>query len=571
MATLPERMMTRSGTFYCRIWVPTDIASIYGRQIVVRSLRTKDLKTAKSRLARKSVELENQFDEIRADQIAGVNYGAAAPPDSRTIRARFCEIAREHAIAASDQEFSRRAELFSQATAAPARFWRGEFGPLPVAADFGHDEEDAYTYFDHLVAEGDFEKVIAFVNRFRLGKRIETLQSMRATGNFAELVAIADKRIAGMNRPDAIALSRLLLEEELDALRAIAEGQSDPSLGDLRADNFRQAENPEASGLGSSLPTAPTAKPISLDELFARWEVETDPSASTLSSWRGIMRDLKSFVGDKADDITRIAAEDIIGWKDKLVKANKAAATISRGYLGCARALFRFAVANRLAASDPSQGIKVARKTKAGKKMLGYSGEEVARLLDLASNASDPGKKWLPWLAAATGSRIGEVAQLHGSHVFEEDGFQVVKITPASDAGSLKNVESERTMPIHPALLTAGFLEFVAEKGQGPLFYGRSSGDPKRKHASKGVANRLATWIRANGFSDPRKAPNHALRHWFKTEASRVGISDSVADAIQGHTDSSSSGVYRHISLALMASALEKIELPPRRGVSLDA
>lgn len=163
------------------------------------------------------------------------------------------------------------------------------------------------------------------------------------------------------------------------------------------------------------------------------------------------------------------------------------------------------------------------------------------------------------------------MAQLHVSHVFEEDGYHVVKITPAIDAGSIKNAESERTVPIHTALLAAGFLEFVAEKGQGPLFYGRSSGDPKRKHASKGVANRWATWIRANGFSDPRKAPNHALRHWFKTEASRVAFSDSVADAIQGHTDSSSSGVYRHIGLALMASALDKIELPPRRGVSLDA
>ncbi|WP_287305320.1 DUF6538 domain-containing protein [Mesorhizobium sp.] len=167
MATLPERMMTRSGIFYCRIWVPTDIAPIYGRQIVVRSLRTKDLKTAKSRLARKNVELENQFDAIRAEQVAYDNLGIAAP-DSRTIRAGFREIAREHAIAASDHEFCRRAELFSQATAAPARFWRGEFGPLPVPADFGHEEVDAYTYFDHLVAEGDLEKVIAFVNRFRL-------------------------------------------------------------------------------------------------------------------------------------------------------------------------------------------------------------------------------------------------------------------------------------------------------------------------------------------------------------------------------------------------------------------
>lgn len=566
MATLPERMMTRSGTFYCRIWVPTDIAPIYGRQIVVRSLRTKDLKTAKSRLARKSVELENQFDEIRADQIAGVNHGAAAPPDSRTLRAGFREIAREHAIAASDHEFCRRAELFSQATAAPARFWRGEFGPLPVPADFGHGEQDAYTYFDHLVAEGDLEKVIAFVNRFRLGRRIKSLQSMRATGNFAEFITIAKGRIPGMSGPDSIAHARLLIEHELDALRAIAEEKPDPSQGDLRAGNLRQAEKPEAPALHSSPPMAPAAKPVSLDQLFERWEAETDPSASTLSSWRGILRDLKSFVGDKADDITRITAEDIVGWKDKLVKAKKAAATISRGYLGCARALFRFAVANKLAASDPSQGIKVARKTKAGKKMLGYTGEEVARLLDLASAAPEPWKKWLPWLAAATGSRIGEVAQLHVSHVFEEDGYHVVKITPAIDAGSIKNAESERTVPIHPALLAAGFLEFVRTKGEGPLFYGRSSGDPKRKHASKGVANRLATWIRSNGFSDRRKAPNHALRHWFKTEASRVGISDSVADAIQGHTDSSSSGVYRHIGLALMASALEKIELPPRRG-----
>jgi hypothetical protein len=53
---------------------------------------------------------------------------------------------------------------------------------LPAAADVGHGEQDAYTYFDHLVADGDLERVIAFVNRFRLGKRIETLQSMRATG-----------------------------------------------------------------------------------------------------------------------------------------------------------------------------------------------------------------------------------------------------------------------------------------------------------------------------------------------------------------------------------------------------
>jgi hypothetical protein len=142
MAKLPERMMARSGTFYCRIWVPTDIAPIYGRKLVVRSLRTKDLKTAKSRLARKSVELEARFDAVRADQVSDDIPGVPSPLDSRAIRSRFAEIAHDHAIEASDREFARRAELFRQATEAPSRFWRGDFGPLPSRADFGHGEQD---------------------------------------------------------------------------------------------------------------------------------------------------------------------------------------------------------------------------------------------------------------------------------------------------------------------------------------------------------------------------------------------------------------------------------------------
>jgi integrase len=308
------------------------------------------------------------------------------------------------------------------------------------------------------------------------------------------------------------------------------------------------------------------APSISLDELFERWEREVEPSASTLSSWRGIARDLKRHLGPKSGDIGRISPVDIVGWKDKLVASGKSAATISNGYLACAKALLRFAVSNKLLAANPAEGIKLSRKKKAGEKMLGYDRGEVARLLKLASEAHEPWKKWLPWLAAATGSRIGEVAQLHGASVFEKDGIAVVHIAPASDGGTIKNADSERTIPLHSALLEQGFIEFVRSKGKGPLFYGRTSGDPKRKHASKAITNRLATWIRQNGFKDPRKAPNHALRHWFKSEAARVGIPDSVADAIQGHTDGRAASEYRHIELEQMAAAIEKIELPPATG-----
>ncbi len=269
-------------------------------------------------------------------------------------------------------------------------------------------------------------------------------------------------------------------------------------------------------------------------------------------------------MGETPTTFARSTSEDIVGWKDKLVKTGKATNTITNGYLACARALFRFAVTNKLMVQDPTENVKVSRKKKAGQKMLGYDNAEVARLLEMASAAKEPWKRWLPWLAASTGSRIGEVAQLHGSHVCEREGITVLKIAPASDGGSIKNAESERYVPIHSQLVADGFLDFVKTRGEGPLFYQRTSGDPRRKHASKGLTNRLAAWIRENGFTDPRKAPNHALRHWFKSEAARIGIADSVADAIQGHSDGSASSGYRHISLQQMSEAIEVMKFPPQ-------
>ena len=77
--------------------------------------------------------------------------------------------------------------------------------------------------------------MIAYLVRFRLTKRIEDLRRARLTGNLAEFIATAEARIPGLRRAQAITLGRLLLEEELKALQALAEGQPAPCLGDLRS------------------------------------------------------------------------------------------------------------------------------------------------------------------------------------------------------------------------------------------------------------------------------------------------------------------------------------------------
>ena len=70
-------------------------------------------------------------------------------------------------------------------------------------------------------------------------------------------------------------------------------------------------------------------------------------------------------------------------------------------------------------------------------------------------------------------------------------------------------------------------------------------------------------WIRAQGFNDTRKSPNHAFRHWFKSACMKVGIQDSIADAIQGHKGTrGEADRYRHADLRTMADAISCLKVP---------
>lgn len=475
-----------------------------------------------------------------------------------SFRAQYEQLVRAHAAFIADEIFRARVELFEAASTDPEKLWRGDLGALPLAG-----RSDSYSYFDHLVANGSIPVVVAYLNRQRIKDRVSELRAMRTSGDLRYFIRLAETMCPGIDNLEAISLARLLLDAEIGALMQI-DVLSQPTQTSA-APMAPQLESSHAAHLSTYVARdLAAADPLSLDDLFALWRQEARPSASTLSTWSGHSQHLKSFLGVKAYDLASVTQQDMVRWKGRLVQEGKAASTISRSYLGFARAMFRFAVMNRRLLADPSEGIKVAGKAKAGTKMLAYTNDEMSRLLRHAQTAETAVKRWLLPLAAGTGARIGELAQLHGAQIGTLDGMAVVNIKPAVDGGSIKNAMSERTVPLHKALLDGGFLDFVAERGKGPLFYDRTSGDPTRKHASKSVTNRLAAWVRDLGFRDPRKAPNHAIRHWFKTECARLKIEDSIVDAVQGHSDASAASAYRHISVEMMCEAVNRIQLPPR-------
>ena len=145
--------------------------------------------------------------------------------------------------------------------------------------------------------------------------------------------------------------------------------------------------------------------------------------------------------------------------------------------------------------------------------------------------------------------------------MIERDGVRCITIRPAPDGGRLKTAGSERIVPLHPAIIEAGFLEWVAGKGPGPLFYpkGKGLGDPDAIHPSNNATKRVGEWTKAKGFGNARTAPLHGLRHWFKTAMHRAGVADSTANAIQGHSDGTEASTYRHVDIATMAAAVARL------------
>src|SRR5262249_9486264 len=156
-----------------------------------------------------------------------------------------------------------------------------------------------------------------------------------------------------------------------------------------------------------------------------------------------------------------------------------------------------------------------------------FTPEERSKILSAAlavkafHKREDAARRWVPWLCAYTGARVGEIAQLRRADVIQRGGIHALKITP--EAGTVKNAQA-RVVPLHEHLIWQGFLRFVEEHGDGPLFYKprprttAAETEPlKRKKAPAAqVRQRLAAWVRELGVTDQELWPNHAWRHTFK-------------------------------------------------------
>lgn len=171
--------------------------------------------------------------------------------------------------------------------------------------------------------------------------------------------------------------------------------------------------------------------------------------------------------------------------------------------------------------------------------------------------------RWGPWVCAFTGARISEIMQLRTSDLlFETVAGQRVpylRITP--EAGSVKS-GNYRIVPVHPQLQEMGLVTTIQSLPDGPIFYStehkRKAADPVARARNAGT--KVLLWIRDDlKITDPRIQPNHGWRHRFKTIARDSGLAHEYMDVIQGHEDGRAASDYGETTIKALWREMQKL------------
>jgi integrase len=485
-----------SGFYWFRKRVPDDLRNLLGKREEKFSLGTRDPIEAKRLHALKLAEVEERWSNLR-------NGKRALSPD---------DIARE-AMAIADQV---RRELEADPYQ-PLR-WDIEVG----ASLWGMEDADGYY--------SDVTQPLSPVDSRRLAQRTQCYQLADARLTARGFATESDDR-ERLARAVSLELQRIVQDHQAYLL-----GKTGFQLNG-----------------GSVLLQRAPVTPLTFEAVIQGWLVEKKPNRKTEYTWRKVMKQLSDFLGH--DDARRVSPDDLVSWKADLLAKDLKAKTIRDSKLAPARAIFQWAVDNRKLDANPAARINIDLKARSSEKRRGYSDDEAKTILGAARNEKEAHKRWVPWVCAYTGARISEICQLRSEDIKQIDGIWCIAF--AAEAGSLKNVNSERVIPVHSALQHEGFLKFVASIRKGPLFTDLA---PDRFGSRGGTGTKiLSRWIRSLGMTDTRISPNHSWRHRLKTLGRRHGLAVDILDAMTGHGRKTVADTYGDFPPEAMLRELSKV------------
>lgn len=283
--------------------------------------------------------------------------------------------------------------------------------------------------------------------------------------------------------------------------------------------------------------------------------------------------DLDALCGGKP--ATALTKADVIAYRDARIKEGRKPRTVEKD-ISFIKAALQFAADSDKLAANPAAGVKVAQakasslprhldhddlKTifgspiyTAGKRPLGGAGDAAA---------------WLPIMALYTGARLEELCQLTLDDIKTSGDITYLRLLDLYDEEAEKDIKrlktegSRRNIPLAPALIAHGFLDYVAYRREQKETWLFPALVPDKKYGRRGSnwSKWWGRWRKALGVAG-RERCFHAFRHSFKTACRAAGIDEEVHDALTGHSGGGIGRDYGHFPLAPLATAVCKLGYP---------
>lgn len=177
-------------------------------------------------------------------------------------------------------------------------------------------------------------------------------------------------------------------------------------------------------------------------------------------------------------------------------------------------------------------------------------------------------KYWVPLVSLFSGMTTAEICELRTSDFDKVNQIDVMKVRPDADfEKTVKNPSRVRDVPIHPKLFELGFLAYVHQQPNGPIF-------PELHQSAENPSSAFGKWFnifRKSVGVDRDKGPKvsfHSFRHTFREACRESEIPDYVAKRIGGWSaGDDQQSHYGSTDVPIMFEHLKKLQ---HRGLSLD-
>jgi integrase len=584
------RQRSKGGTYYVVMTIPTHARHLFGeRKQVWISTRTKNeidaLRVGAPLVAEMKAKIGEaaKLPDVAADRLEEVSF-------SRRVRT---PIHPEDAFAA----------LARWRTAEIERHYEAAFnGSLPAWAVTEH-------WFEHT-------------------DRLSALKTGAFVPHFSERLSDALNSqgvVCDQNHP---ALRQIPIRREFAAMWAEIEerycefGRRDyKGWREARAALVGELPAPQlvASAPPTMIPQLETGSTLKLLDLFDRWA--TSKQIDDQKRQRGYVMRLSQFLGDA--DITAVTSGRLDDFKvqlrrfpntkrpvedipfDEVIRMfEREEAAMAPGVRAPFRRLgaktiwnwfrtlnnmFRYAVDTELVTRNPVASVMPDLEKQPTAPRLIYDGDDIAAIFSKplfqgcsAAKAyrDKPGSViqrdsayWLPIFCLWEGCRLEEIGAAMAADVKVQDGLPFLDLRYRE----LKNLQSQRMLPLHPKIIDLGFLDYARSQPKSGRLFPELAHDErptlgpreKRKASTRLYSKWWGRWCSANapvagqGFDHPHKV-FHSLRHTFKRTIREAGVHEELSDLLTGHQGNDHVGrAYgQGVSLAVLAREIAKVSYP---------